>query len=934
MTENQLPKPFSGLSGLLCQETLSLLNDAQSSDVSAREGVKELLYPTQSPDPTKKQEPIPNSTPTADSEMERWEHCLSLLVEDFLERRGEISKLNKARKSQIEELLCAETKSQIKLEEAISARVGSTEQEALQLFAYQVAVFHFLQILLMKRWVDLGLILEDPLAPNKQTMNWQITSFLKKNCPKRMMGRHDWSFLKQNLYSWYSPTKEVIERLRMLLQTVNLSRESAVFPVRLLRTLGSKTRLGLLGFSPSLIDTKSLWSLLLEQKSHDMRMDSIDQLPIENSGAILISGLCRGDGINALREFFPNREINGIWAFTNNDLERYLSEILILWASASEIPDINIHSRSLLQERNVKNTPLFNEGIKIPYNAQLAACFPDADGHEMIDACGFLDQLKENGLLLIASDHFWPTENTEKAQKMREAVLRLASVRLILDLRQLSGGANEKLPKGIFILEKCTSKELRDSNRPQIIRMRGRIYQDQFKSAWATVIQNIRKNNAPGDVIVNAISNLGEGAKIETMAAAASQQQLKSSPWVTLSDPYFYEITARLKHNPNKAFTLGMIHRMKPGLKAPTTRGILLQEREGKVLQAATLDQDLTLDNDSPRHLFIPAGNAAESPNFYMAQILSAPIQFWYRLELEQPLQTKHSKGLERQSDQRLKLMPLVGLFEPGSLLPVNNSHKPFESIESLKRELTNLFKNGLKQMSERARLHQIIITLENTITQQVQLCEEFTKYLFPELSVRRWDIPSHLPDIAPATVFEIFRHLDKCTILQHPSVHLTRLRPVHDFKVTSAAFTDSPLGAAAELKIFHGIDAVLKFSGPSLILKAAYDEVQKRIGRPWLETADKLNYPTDFLMMQTQLREVLRTSQQLMTTLREYNNIMDQIFCCLFGLASKFDDEGPRQAIRRHLTPDDSRIQVQFQKEVPSHFKLEDSESPTGILQ
>src|SRR5690606_14835230 len=100
----------------------------------------------------------------------------------------------------------------------VNSRIGSPEQEALQLFAHQAGVFHLLQVILLKRWVDRGLLPADALKLGEQTLNWQITTFLRRNSPKGVMARHDWSFLKLNLFSWFSPSKETWERLRLLLE--------------------------------------------------------------------------------------------------------------------------------------------------------------------------------------------------------------------------------------------------------------------------------------------------------------------------------------------------------------------------------------------------------------------------------------------------------------------------------------------------------------------------------------------------------------------------------------------------------------------------------------------------------------------------------------------------------------------------------------------
>jgi hypothetical protein len=914
---------MSAMQGLLCPDTLRVaLRMARESSLPAREGLKELLSPAAEEPP-----------PAKDHEFSRWERCLEVLVEEFLSRRQELLRLNKARKSQIESFVRAHAKSDLTLEEAVQGRLGSPGQEALQLFAHQACVFHLLQILLVKRWVDRGLLSSDCLKSNEHTLNWQITGFLKKNSPKGMMARHDWSFLKQNLFSWFSPSKDSWERLRLLLEPVNLANENADFPARLLRTLGSRSRLSLLGFNPTLVDSSSLWRLLLEQRAFDMRLESVTDLDFssESSGPVLVSGLRNGESLNALRELSSKKELHGAWAFTDSEFERYLSELFILWECASEIPRINIHSRSLLRDLSrdaTKFASLFADGLRMPYQAQFGACFQDRDGEELDDASFLLDQLRENGLLLVASDLFWPTDPGDGCERMREAVLRKASVRLIIDLRQLTAGSGESLPKGVFLLEKCSSKELRDSHRPQILRARGHLQKQQFSAVWEAILEHIRNESSPGDVSERNLSAAGDGVRIEAMAAAASQQELRSSPWITLSDPAFYEASYRLRRSPSKAYNFGMVMRWRPGMPPPPQRAVILQEQP-KSLVASLPGENLPLD--AAQYFFLPEASVAEQPLFYVAQAHSAPVQFWYRLELEQNA-GKRPKQVERQSEQRLKMMPFLRLFEAGTLLPVQPPPKPIESLDEVRQRLTGIFRQPGLGMAERSSLHEIILSLESAVAQNLGVCGEFSRHLFPEMTVKRWSIPSTLPPLAPVLALDIFRHLDRSPVLQHPSIHITKLRTVHDFKVTNCSFEEMQLGALGELKVFHGMDPALKLSGPTLMLKAAQEEILRRLGRPWRETAEKILFPTDFMLVQTQLKHIVQSIERELQLTREHLALLDQIFCCLFGLSRSFSDDSVRIAMRRHLNPEDSRVQLRLQKQ--AEFRPAAPGAPTEILQ
>ncbi len=907
--------------------------------LSTREGLKELLSPQHAgPGINGAGNGFIAQTLASlpDLEFSKWQQCLDLLVKEFLLRKSELLRLNKARREQIEEFLRFHSKTELALEQAVLARQGSPEQEALQLFAHQSAVFQLLQILLVKRWVDRGLLAETSLKPSGHTLNWEITGFLKRNSKQGMLSRHDWTFLKQNIFSWYSPLKDTWEQLHLLLGPVNLSQESGDFPTRLLRVLGARSRLSLLGFRPTLIDSHALWQLLLEQKASDERLASIDELEFAtgSSGAILISGLGNGESLQSLRGLNRRRELHGVWAYADSDFERFLSEMFILWDCASEIPRINLLSRTALSELSGANrsATLFNDSIRLPHQAQLAACFQDLDGKEFEDAVALLAPLRENGLLLVASDQFWPTETSERCERFREQVLKHSAVRLIVDLRQLTGSAGERLPKGVAILEKCESRELRDSNRPKLLRARGHLQSHQVKAFWSVVLEQVRMENNPGEVSMKSLTSVGEGVRLESMAAAASQQQLRSAPWMTLSDPRFYEARSRLHRSLHKAHTFGMVHRWEQGMPPPSRRGILLQE-QGKFLQATLPDANTLPDKDGPQYLFVPEASVAEHSSFFLSQVYSAPVQFWFRLETEQT-PAKSARAQDRLSGQRLKLMPLLRLFEPGTLLsapPLKSPH--FMALDEVRRELIRIFRQPNRGMAENAKLHEIVLSLESSIAKNISLCAEYTGHLFPELRICRWELPATLPEVAPRLALDIFKHLDSSPLAHHPAIQITKLRSAQDFKVTNSEYSEMPMGGMAELKIFHGAESTLKLTGPILILRIASDELQKRVGRPWRETSERLRFPTDMGLINTQLREVVRSAERQLASTREHIAVMDQIFCCLFGLSPSFTDESSRQAIRHHLSPEESQVHLHFPKENVS-VKPRDSEFAKELLQ
>lgn len=915
----------SAVRGLLCPDTLRLaMRTSSNVPVASREEIKELLPQN-----------IESSQEASAEDFSRWERCLDLLVEEFLLRKLEILKLNKARRDQIEEFIRTETKLNLNLNDILHARLGSEAHSALMLFANLLCIFNFLQVLLVKRWADKGLIEKESFLSGKQTLNWIITDFIKKRSAKGLVEKDDWAFIKANLFSWFMPSKESWERLKLLLEPANLSLEAEDLPARMLCSFQRSRNLSISGVASDGLGSENLWQILFEQRASDLKLNPSEKFCLfpETQGPVLVSGLKNGESLSALRNISGQPSAAFTWAFTDDQFERFLSEIGLLWNSDAGNPRINLHSRALLKQISkdaIKSSSLFQNPSRLPYQAQFAASFAQNDGRELEDASFFLDQVKEHGLILLSSQNFWPTDSDPNAEKMRDAILKKASIRLILDLRQLSGlGA---APKGIYILEKCSNKEMRDSNRPQILRLKGQLQAESIGTVWKTLLEQVRVGSPPGEVISKSFPTLSESFRLEAMGAAANQQELRSAPWITLSDPAFYEASARLKKLPNRSFTFGTIMRWKEGIADLPRKSIVLQEKP-KFLHASLpeFNSPTCNEGESAKFFFLPENGVAEEPAFFTAQVLSAPVQFWHRLELEQSI-GKSTKQTDRQSEQRLKLMPLIRIFEQGSLLATHSDRKPlFASLDEAKKILQSIFRQPTLGMADRVKLHQIVVDLENTIRVNLTNCIDLSKHLFPDLEINRWQIPQKLLQPSVTHVMEIFQHLDQSALSAHPSIHIARLRSAHDFKVSNSQYDELPKGSLAELKIFHGGDVVLKLSGPALLLRAAHLDIQKRVGRPWREISERLRYPTDITLVQTMLKDILKSIESHLANTRDQVACMDQIFCCLFGLATNFSDDSVRQAIRRHLSPEESKFDLVLPKE---EFKSAIAEGPMRILQ
>ncbi|MCO5144238.1 MAG: hypothetical protein M9962_14205 [Oligoflexia bacterium] len=923
------------LSSLICVSTLhaSMNTRAQTGNSAAREDIKQLLGAKTHSSATNK---ITTENSTANQVISesssRWEHCLDILRDDFLSRKSELLKLNRARKAQIESHLTSESLPKFEIEKAVSSRQGSLENEALLSFATQTSLFHLLQYLVVKRLTDKGLIQYKPIDSEQYSVNWLITSYLKTKNPKGLLAKHEWSFLKQNIFSWFSPSLETRSRVSLILGSDNFANLSADFPFLIISQIRSASRFSNLGLEspPEFIELQ--WNLLRTFLNESMSINGLGSHP-QSISSMVLSGLQSGKTVAGLKSVFGSSSPDDILAFGENVFDRYLSELMVLWDHADYQTKISFLSNDLAQELDSKKTKsqnLFPYSKKSSMSSEVGACFHTKMGRELEDISNSTRHHKRGSPILISSrSSFWCTENSDQFVKIRDQVLKKSTVKIILDLRQVTSPQN--LPsRSIVFLEKCSSKEIRDSNRPLIIRARGSLESDileKFSDLFKRIIQN---EKSPGEINTFELDSInGQRLKIESMMAAANQGQLKTSPWITLSDPIFYEASAKIRRSPSKAFSFSSILKWSKNIKLQSENYLYLSEDQNG-LYADTKPSEKNEDDQT--FLFMPEQSVSENIQYFYSQINSAPIQFWYALESEH-IEKQSIKSKHRQSEQRLKLMPLVRLFSPNTLLPTQNSIS-YSSIKELKARLSHSLKPANFGDRERTELYWTILNLESSLNQNLAQAKELTRHIFPELKLSRLYLPESLPEICPSIALSVFSHLDQRNILQHPSIQIQKIRPNHDFKITDVELSPLSISSVSELIIYHGKDAYLKIIGPSFYLTATKKIVDTRLGRPWLETAKLISLPTDSALFQIQLREVINYAADQIKRTRDLAETIDQIFLVLFNMSSSFEDQKVLEGIKKHLNPTDvhSFTRNSFENEftaTPASFGL-----TKGLLQ
>lgn len=899
-----MPGESAALGGLLSPKALDpSLRELQRIDLRSRENLKALL-PAQSA-----AEPSP--APAEASLFARLTETFEILLRDFSQRQREWLKLNRARREQIESRIqtLGKLEQVVPLPELLQLPDDSPAGRGRQLFLREAASFQLQQALLLRRWVDQGHLALKDFSNEQLTANWQITHCLRRLQPSRLLDRSHCCFLRQNMYSWFHPAKESWAALVQTLRPLTLADTGAAVLLLAADMAENNPDAHRRSRREGDLSSRLGWQLL-----HSARLREGTE-----GNEIALAGSWCGQALLSL----PETPANPLMHLQSADeWERYTLEMLALWIDFPQACRLRVTPSQGTAE---PADSIFQAGDVRRGSPALAAVFL-SESHSLDAALSLLEQLREGGLLVLSSADFWMHEEKHSAQQLREALLKKACLLAAVDLRGAIVGDGSRLPRQVLIAKKTSSREIRDSHRPQILRLRGTFARaEDLLKAWQRLCAQGFEPVEPGVVR----QEQAEHARLEYMAAAAPQHCLRSAPWTNLADPAFYEVASALRRYPTKAFSLGNIIRLKHTEELPPfqlERAIFFHETAGKHLEAAV----------DPRkdcqYLFVLDRLVQEQPAFLAAMACSAPSQFWYRLEWEHDGQQRTGKGQNRQAEQLLKLLPLPRLFENGSLIPAApalsqaTSHELAAAASSLSLRMPAL------SLSERAELQEIVIQADKRLRHHLSTLQALSHTLYPESRFLRCLLPESLPMISPTHALRALSHLEQVPLAQHPAFQIIPLRTMSDFKISETKLTQGT-GPYSELVVFAGADAVLRIHGPTLFLRAAQEEIDRRFGKPWMETKNRLAFPLDAALVVSQVAEMTKALAAELYSARGYAEIIDDVAASLFGVPATAD-ETPAGLVRGYLFPQSAPMVALHPAPVVAVKQSRDSARSKGLLQ
>lgn len=157
---------------------------------------------------------------------------LNYLTNDVSHRKHELLQLTASRRKKVlhdlDQIASNFTHSDKNImREEFESLVYSDDPETekiFSIFARRVAYSTLLKFILIKYWIDLGLLNEKDVKYSD--LNWTISRILSSVAQNLVADKHSWLFIKQNSYSWYRTPKELIGVITERLGSFSLTNSS------------------------------------------------------------------------------------------------------------------------------------------------------------------------------------------------------------------------------------------------------------------------------------------------------------------------------------------------------------------------------------------------------------------------------------------------------------------------------------------------------------------------------------------------------------------------------------------------------------------------------------------------------------------------------------------------------------------------------------
>lgn len=867
---------------------------------SNKDPIKENRSPAPFPTYAPVDSEIAKLDPEKNASVFSFDHAILRIAAEFEANFHQVEQLNSGRKKAIIDRISrlANLPQPAPLKNIVKAIPGSDLQNARVQFAHEIALFQFMLYIATRKWQERTNFNTKIMDRSSGSLNFQMQNILRETMPNRGVPTQTWAFLRQNIYSWYKLSKETTQFLNLHYQN-RLNSNTKPF-VDWLGTYLAKNK----GWNH--LENLTVFELLHSCLEMFCEKRDFDKF--------FLYGLSRGLILPLIKEKTDCAE--SVALFAEDDLELYLSELLLLIINEKAKDETAIVLKDQLYDPSYSgNRGLFpDQRHFLADGADLLFYLPS----EVVDAEQELNELallfrhvNEGGILAASCQSYWPLEDSEVAAFLRKESLKNMAIKMIIDLRHLVNESEDlHLPQCWYIIEKVSSKEIRDDNRPQILKAIGGIEnKQQLMQLWQKTKDLLGSDRLQNDM-TQAVVNVPQPIRLECMRAATQQANLNHAPWTSLTEPAFYDISAKLKRSRTKINNCGTLVVPQSetlfhdnGQNQAVQRSTYIIEIPGKAVfafdpqsehQQKVAESVIDKYRKAQPFLFVPDISFHERASFLSALVNSSAIQFWYHLEWEQQNQLNIRT---RRRNSFLKLMPALKLLSDGveepSLVDISPDSLP---------EVQQHFQTAWRERNL-THTYSIVLSLEEFVHKHLGILLDCGKYLFEDFEAFRWNLPRRLPELSFSRVQPALDYLQKVSLAEHPAFHIHPIKSVRgDFVVRDVSIEKTSIGT--NIYIYNQNEAVLSISGEAEILHWLKSLLEASMGKSWELIAKSTQMPLDVSVMKSQISEYIKMTEYELTATREACALIDEIFCCLFEL-SLDGENNHSQFIRSYLNPE-----------------------------
>lgn len=490
-----------------------------------------------------------------------------------------------------------------------------------------------------------------------------------------------------------------------------------------------------------------------------------------------------------------------------------------------------------------------------------------------------LSKLREGGQLIYLSETYWPGE--EGASQLRKYILAQGRVLALMDLGNLKLNEDQtSFPRYITLIEKCSSKEQRDSHKIKIIKIHTQTPTPKAEYLLGKILKTSKLIDRPGKI--------HSDDDFDVFFSGIQQAELGEAPWHQIYDTGFNPI---LKQILTYKTTLQYFCQIETNTMPKDTSGVLVTP-EIAPQNAFSLFEEKPMSGNT---IFLETKPICkESPHYLMALLNSAVINFWC---------THHGtkkNGKKFFEPHNLKLIPIR---------PINFEKRMEASIqeEKTKQIESNIQKFDFKYLLANLSLelshgseeivHDALVMMQK---EMISLRKKLKRYdsLF-EQPFSESIFSTHEPAFSAHAFKNIYPPDRQCALGQHREVFVEKASPsvLINFCWVQMKREPGVKHEAEHLVLLSQENKMIKLYAPKMLLDFIEAEIKLQPNCYWEELQNAIGLPKELSEFETFQKEILTYCQDLKAKALELKSLQDHLIFKLYGFNAQDPDSEKAKA-------------------------------------